>query len=206
MKPLRILFLIVLPILLDLFTGCCDCDTLRTGDSFYTNCNVQLLVINNAGYEPVTTQNHVLDKNAFGLKVLIDRNENTCSLRNKPMFINSAMAFTCKCDGYMFDPIDKVDSLVIYTVSDFDESHSAGSDVTGLFSSYDKSRHDYQSVEKLLKGRLNWSKSVYTEMDEELILLLMTPPTVIHDNQFRLWVKLSDGREFEETTHTVLLQ
>src|SRR5690554_3468743 len=96
MKINKVLFLLMLPLLLEVLVACCTCETPVYFN--YTNCNMVIKNLDNSEIEPVVTESNSIAKQAFGLRIEISRNEDICKLTpSRSVFFQSAYATSCEC-------------------------------------------------------------------------------------------------------------
>ncbi len=91
----KVLLVFVFPVVANLIIGCCDC--LETTLLDYTNCDISLSNLDNAGPEAVVSTSNSIRKEAFGLRVTVDRKEDLCHNILAPLFITPAYAISCDC-------------------------------------------------------------------------------------------------------------
>ena len=204
-KKLIILFLLLVPIA-SLFYSCWECDP--TAPASYSHKTLLLKNLDNSGERAVETESLQINKNAYGIRLFLTREQSfVASVKQiNSFFIQSVYATSVPdCYKYLYSAIDRIESIKIFTLKNFDNQHSANSDVTDYF----KEAQTYSSVEKYVKN-LNYSYE-WNEFDtfpwKELIanLMLMAVPTTTGNQQFKIQVKLSDGRILEQQTSEIEL-
>jgi hypothetical protein len=200
-----ILFLLLVPIV-SLFHSCWGCDP--PAPASYSHKTLLLKNLDNSGERVIETETLQINKDAYGIRLyivteesIIARAKQTNSVFIQPVYATSVP----DCYRYIYSAIDSIVSINIFTLNDFDNQHSENTNITDYF----KIRQTYSSVEEYVK------KISYTyECDEfktlswkDLIidLMLMIAPTTTNNQQFKIQVKLSDGRILEQQTTEIEL-
>lgn len=198
----KVILILILPLLVEIVVSCCNCSD--TTFINYTNCSLNVFNLDNSGPDIRISQSDTIPKNAFGLKISINRSENTCELiRNNSLFIQSANAYDCFCPPeFEYLPLDSIVSISIITKNDFDTEHLKSSDVSEYFYVFNGS--GYTSLIGYFDNIIA-KISDYFETAYELDLLLMTPPNIGTEHQFEINVELSDGRNFNNQTRKIIL-
>jgi hypothetical protein len=202
MKIHKVLVILLFPLLMELMVSCCDC--LETIFANYTHCDLTTYNIDNGGAKPRISQSNIINKKAFGIRLVINRNKNLCSLKApNSSYFQSAHAFSCDCPSeFQQLPLDTITSLKILTINDFDDSHAESMDVSEYFYAFKNNR--FSTIDKFIEFQetilLDPSPSPF-----ELDLLLMTPPTIGTAHQFNVVIELSDGRVFNSRTGVITL-
>jgi hypothetical protein len=180
--------------MVELMVACCDC--LEPIYINYTNCSLTINNLDNSGAEPIVTLSNTFSKDAFGIKVVINNNENICKVKtNKSFFFQSAYATSCHCPPELqYLPIDSISSVKVTTNKDFDSQHSENSDVSEYFFVFSGNEF-YKIEENIVKTFYDFNNSKL-----EFDLLLMTPPTIGKEHQFKVTIELSDGRTLNAQT------
>lgn len=129
-----LLLLLALP-LLDVMYACCNCNVLLE-EKFFVNSGFSIKNIDNSGVEPILSDAQSINKNAFGLRFNVNR-QIISSIKNETyqtLFSQGAYAFSCDCGpDVTYDPVDKVESIKIITLNNFNSEKPANSDVTEYF-------------------------------------------------------------------------
>lgn len=199
MKRKYAVFLIILGLpLLDVFYACCNC-TNDTVEKFYINSGLSLINLDNSGEQPIETNSASINKNAYGVRLKINREALTFNLKaeNKFLFTSSAYAFSCDCPPTVtYDPKYKVEYIKIVTLQDFNADKPANSDVTEYF----KTPKLYLDATEIV-SKLNddfWEK---LKEQESIDLLLMTPPTHFNTtHQFKMIISFENKPNVELVT------
>lgn len=188
--------------MIELVVSCCEC--IETTFLNYTNCSLSINNLDNSGVSPVITQATAISKNAYGVRISINRSESICEVkRNNSLFFQSANATSCRCPPeFQYMPLDSIISIVIVTVNDFDSEHKTGSDVSELF--YTFKENEFTKLREYIK---NLETELYDFVDPtfEFDILLMFPPTIGLEHQFEISIELSDGRIFKAHTRKIEL-
>ncbi len=199
-KISKVFLLLTLPLLLDIVITGCSCDD--TQEIYYSNCDLQLVNIDNSKQEPLESPDSV-SRNTYGIRVTIQRNENQCASRSpNSLFIPRANAFSMDgCPAVLYNAIDSITDFQIFTLKDFNSDYPAGSNVTTAFNVYDA--FNYYSVATYMSS-IHGVHSEKTGDDMTFNLLLMTAPTIgVH--QFEVSMQLTDGRIFTAQTEALKL-
>lgn len=201
-KYIVLLIILALPIL-DVFYACCNCDII-TDEKFYTNSGFSLKNIDNSGEEPLETASESINKKAYGIRLQVNR-QSLSFIKNEtfqPLFSQGAYAMSCECDPEVtYDHTDKVESIKIITLNDFNADKSANSDITDYF----KIRKRYKDVSELVKS-LNYDFAYKLEETEYFDLLLMVPPAEANiQHQFKLIITFENKPNVELLTTVNLI-
>ncbi len=198
----KIAVLLMLAFMLELLNSCCDCPV--TKYMYYSNCSLTVNSLDNSGQNPVLSQNYIIPKEAFGIRILIEQNETGGEVKSNDFsLMQSASACDCYCPpDSLWLPIDSIISVNVITDYDFDSEHTAGADVSKYFVVYE--RGEYTAIDKYIDGLDNtlYDLEYYGIVFD---LLLMTPPTAGTVHQFDVNIKLSDGRILNAQTQTLEL-
>lgn len=192
----------MLPLMVELIVACCDC--IEPTYFNYTNCSITINNLDNSGAEPIVTQSNTISKDAFGIRVVINRNENICKVEtNKSLFIQSAYATSCDCPPeFQYLPLDSITSVKIITVNDFNSEHLENTEVSEYFFVY--RGHEFYKIDEYVDN-IETTLYDFENPTLEFDLLLMSPPTIGTEHQFQVTVELSDGRIFNAQTELLEL-
>ena len=204
MKRKYIVLLIILTLpLLDVFYACCNCDD-STEEKFYTNSGFSLKNIDNSGEGPIESASENINKKAYGIRLQVNRQSLSFLKKHayQPLFSQGAYAMSCDCPPEItYDHTDKVESIKIITLNDFNADKSANSDITEYF----KIRKGYKDVIDLVKS-LNYDFAYRLEETEYFDLLLMTPPSENNvQHQFKLIITFENKPTIELLTTVNLI-
>ncbi len=189
------------PVAVNLLMGCCNC--LETVFFDYSNCAVSVDNLDNSQQEAVISSTNSIPKEAFGLKVNIERKEGICYNSFKPFLMSSAYATSCNCPPeQLYQPLDSIVSIQIKSLMDFDLNHLSDDYITEYFSVL--SSTEYTPIEEFIAGRRG-SISDLDYFDRSFNLMLMTAPVESSEYQFEVEVELSDGRVLREISESVEL-
>ena len=208
-KKLIILFFLLVPIVSALFYACCHCDV-QTQHKNYSHKALLLKNLDNSGKKAIETALLQLNKNAYGIRLYMEREKVITSRTEKinSIFIQSAYATSCECrPEFLYFPNDSIVSIKIFTINKFNNQHSENSDITDYF----RVAGSYSTVESYIANMHNTYASGYVhgieycEQELKLDLLLMTAPTVNNKQQFEVQVTLSDRRILNQQTTEIEL-
>lgn len=187
----KIILILTIPLMVEFAISCCDCK--ETTFLNYTNCSLTINNLDNSGVSPVITQSTSISKNAYGIRISINRSESICEVkRNNSLLIQSAYATSCDCPPEVqYMPLDSIVSVIIITSNDFDSEHLRGSDVSKLF--YVFKGNEFTKLSEYIEN-LETELYDYVTPTFEFDILLMSPPTIGIEHQFEVSIKLSDGR------------
>ncbi len=190
------------PLMAELIVACCHC--LEPTYLNYTNCNLTVQNLDNSGAEPIVTNLNTIPKSAFGIRIVVNRNEDTCAKSNKSLFFQSAYAFSCECPPeFQYLPLDSITSVEIITINAFNSEHLGHTEVSEYFYIYQK--HEFFKINEYI----NNVKTVLYDFENPTLafdLLLMSPPTIGTEHQFEVKVELSDGRILSAQTELLELK
>ena len=166
--------------------------------------------LDNSKEKPVQTEAIQINKNAYGVRLYLTREKYVvaCAKPVNSFFFQSTYAAVDPpdCPDYVFSANETIVSIKLFTLNKFDNQHAENSEITNYF----KTPHSYSSIEDYV-AKIQYIYEDYVEFEkswgQELIidLLLMTAPAVNNLHQFKIQVKLSDGRILEQLTTEIEL-
>ena len=196
MRFKAVIIIVVLILSQVVFDSCCKINTSFTIKGGY------VVNLNNSGAIPEEvsdTSGVGVSKNSFGIRVFLNTTSKVASnTTNNFQFIGNSYALSCKQD-YLLS--NKISSFKIFTLTDFDESHKAGAEVTELFNGLSKEYGPYITIDE----KVNEINSVLTELPEYLDVFLMTAPTEGEVFRFNIQIELYDGYIDDLTTENIIL-
>ncbi len=194
------LLALLIPLLLDMMIACCPKH--ETEGGLYTNQKFYLNHLDNSGSTANIAITDSVIKKAYGIRLHLVRNRVAMSISPINYIAKSTYAGNPVhyYDGYF--PVDSIVSFKIISKYDFDENHAAGSEITDYFKVY----QDYSfTIAKNYFYNLNFHYLHAHELQFDVDILLMTTPTKNIKHQFKVQLKLSDGRLLEQETTTINL-
>jgi hypothetical protein len=199
----KIILILILPLMVELVISCCNCPEATLLN--YTNCRLFVNNLDNSGESPIISKSDSISKNAYGIKLYIFRNKNTCELKkSNSIFIQSAFAYDCFCPPeFEYVPLDSIVSISITTTHDFDSEHLESSDISEYF--YVFKNNKYTSIADYIKN-IETEIPDYLGSTYEFDLFLMTPPTLGTEHQFEVNIELSDDRILSARTVKIVLK
>lgn len=205
-KKLIILFLLLVPIVSLLFYSC-RCDIEQHVN--YSHKALFLRNLDNSGEKAIESDFFRFNKNAYGIRILMPIEEKVIMAHAKQInsiFIQSANATSIESCPYVYQAIESIVSIKVFTLNDFDNLHTENSEITAYF----KVAQTYSSVEDYVENMSYTQKyrdsGLFTYYDKlEIDLMLMTIPTINDCHQFKVRIELSDGRIFEKKTTEIEL-
>ena len=204
-KRLIVLFFLLVPVASFIFYSCCPCH-IETQNGNYTHKTLFLKNLDNSGEKAVESESLQLNKNAYGIRLYLEREKIAVSHAKQinSIFIQSAYATKCDCPPeFLYFPSDSVVSIKIFTINKFDNQHLENSDITDYF----RVAHSFSTVENFV-ANLHYifaDDFEYWGQELKLDLLLMTAPTANNKHQFEIQVTLSDGRILKQQTPEIEL-
>ncbi|MEL6866978.1 MAG: DUF5034 domain-containing protein [Bacteroidota bacterium] len=202
MKIKKVLVVLLIPFAVNFFIACCDC--LETTFLGYTHCSLTIDNLDNSGLSPVVDTSGQIIKTAFGLRVQVQRSENTCFRNSPTLFVHSAYAYDCHCPPVEeYSPIDSITSISITTLNEFDDDHPAGAAINAYFNVLVGT--DFIPIEEFDLALSNRFWDVINN-DWTVDLMLMVAPPERGDYQFEVEIGLSDGRALVGTSVKVDLR
>ena len=204
-KKLMILFFLLVPIVSALFHACCPCGV-ETQHKNYSHKVLFLKNLDNRGEKAIETELLQLNKNAYGIRLYLEREKVVIARAKKinSIFIQSAYATSCECPPeFLYFPSDSIVSIKIFTVNNFDDQRLENSDITDYF----RIAGSYSTVESYVTNmRYTYADDFeYWGQELKLDFLLMTAPTANNKHQFEIQVTLSDGRILIQQTPEIEL-
>jgi len=210
MNHKKTLIVLLFPIVINLFIGCCYC----IDETFfsYTNCSISVKNLDNTGALPVLNTNNEVIKEAFGLRINIELKEEICQSNYEHFLMPSVYANNCDCfPEDVYQATDSIVSINVKTLVDFDSTHLSMDDVSEYYAVLSEERYNYG-----LSGAEYVSITEFIDCFSftfrrtrpsilELDLMLMVPPTENDFHQFEVEVVLSDERVLSGTSNLVKL-
>ncbi|MFT6718716.1 MAG: hypothetical protein ACJAY8_001112, partial [Sphingobacteriales bacterium] len=96
MRINKVILLLVIPLMVELMVACCFC--FPTMSFNYSNCSLEIQNLDNRGEKAIVSESNSFSKQAFGIRVLIQRERNACTvIGNNSIFFKSAYASSCEC-------------------------------------------------------------------------------------------------------------
>lgn len=201
MKLRPVLLVLLLPVLADfLITGCCDCP--ESTMLSYENCQLIVENLDNAGADPVITETDTILKEAYGIRLLVERSQPMCQHNTIPGFGSAVFATSCSCDpDVIYTAIDSASAIKIITLNYFNSEYPANSDVSELFLT-----PKYEPVSTVLSRVGENVNYTFDEPNLNVDLLLFTPPQGSGTYRFKLIIEFTDGKILESQTKPVYLK
>lgn len=202
MKTKKIIFILLLPLILEIVVSCCEC--IEPIYQKYTNKALSINNLDNSGREPIVSTSTSIIKTAYGIRIQLLGEKIAGIERPNSIFIQSAFAFTkCNCPpSYQFLPKDSITTIKILSLNDFNSTHSANSEISDYFKVY--KYYSFSTIQDYIRNTnpvLNYESDLAIKID----LLLMTAPTINNQHKFRVQITLSDGRVLEQDTSIIEL-
>lgn len=202
----KVFIILLFPFCIHFLLSCCDCKNKILESKKYTNTQIEITNFNNKGIKPDFTKVDTIQKETYGFRFNLKR-EVVVKNHNNSIFINSAYAYTCKCkEEIEINPKDKINTIKIYNIFDFDANTIANSDITNKFKIYENKKYtnvnEYFTDSQTLFYDYGMST---TEIMKELDFLLMEAPSTSQIQQFKIKLFLSDGRILESQTNPLFL-
>lgn len=200
----RLSILFIAALIIDLCAGCCDCD--ESTELGYSQCELELGLIDNSGQEPTLSAADSIPLAAFGIELQVTPSEQLCHRPRIPSILSqSAYATSCDCPPPVsYLPLENLSSLQVITLEDFDAEHPANSDVSDSF-------FDLESVTEVLPGFARpdefprFDSNIPTDSYAWRSLLLRNGQGQPGVHRFRVEVQLSDGRTLTAETNPIIL-
>lgn len=197
-----LLLLLALP-LLDVMYACCNCNVLLE-EKFFVNSGFSIKNIDNSGVEPILSDAQSINKNAFGLRFNVNR-QIISSIKNETyqtLFSQGAYAFSCDCGpDVTYDPVDKVESIKIITLNNFNSEKPANSDVTEYF----RTQKNYLEVDEIVRKLNSFYFDSLQETEYFDLLLMVSPSDGNIEHQFKLIITFENKPTVELLTTVNLI-
>jgi|GEM_PF-2401978 len=199
MKLARILCWLLLPMIAGTIEACCHCpEGLKY---LFAIDKIKLQILDNSGPGPVITNADTLCKKCYGVMLELETVKVGQHKTSQPLFMESAYAGYCECvtNGFTGDSKDTIQSIQVFTVIDFDSTHTAGSDVTSYF---------FVDGTKPLPANGIFNQPMYTYAEEPKPIdynFILMHESDYSQCQFRIVVTVASGKQFEQTTTIIHL-
>lgn len=166
-----------------------------------TYCSLEVTALDNRGEYPVVAANNAVPRAALGLRLGLESKQEICGW---PAFDFSFATAAYACSpviNYELISLDSIEQVVVTTVYDYSPVYAAGSDVSAevrvLAGRGFISLESYLDLEERESSGLS-QDSTGAEVGQQLIDLLFAAPATLGDRQqFRVVMRLSDGRALE---------
>jgi len=195
----KIILVLLIPFIANLVVSCCNC--LETAIHHYTNKAIAVINLDNSGKEPLEIASGSVIKTAYGVRVNLTREK--IARINKPNInlVEAAWAYDCRCPPPdEFQPNDSIVAIRVISLTNFNSSHPANTDVSTYFKIY--APYSFSTTDDFVKA----TSAIFfneTELQVTFNLLLMTPPDSSGPHQFKVQIVLSDGRILEQNAPTI---
>ena len=194
------LLVLIFPLLVDMGIACTP--NHKSDGGLYSNKSFSVSNLDNSGRNTfITTTDSVLKK-AYGIRLHLVREIFVTNKSPQYIFIQSAYADSPPIYYHDYLPLDSIVSMQIFTINDFDDFHPAGSEITDYFKVY----QNYSFTP--IKEYLNKASKIYSHLSDlqvDIDMLLMTAPIINTKHQFKIQIKLSDGRILTQETTMINL-
>ena len=205
MKLKLTLFLLLLPLMMEVLVSCGDDYDSPVEEIEVSHCDLELSDLDNSGAAPQLNFDDSITREAYAIRVRIIRQEYSCRIEENSNFhfISSAMAtYPYRNYRYQFIPLENITSISVETMNQFGPDLPPGSDVTQFFRVKSKLEYRYFTVEEY-KSRLEIENSSYENRNLEFDMFLMEPTESMEEQQFKVTIELSDGRTLEAMTEPI---
>jgi len=197
MKIKKILLFCLLPLMAEVILACCNCEEPPPYEYKFNEMFVYNL--DNSGKNAVETSANETNKASYGIRIKFTTLMAAAPAVNNSFFISSSQANNCCPPPYWAK--NRIESLKIISIYDFNESHKSGSDVTEYFAAF--YLNQYYANSSILESEL-FGYNLDEQKNVSVDLLLMTKPGS-PKQQFRVEIKFDNGREMKETTSLINL-
>jgi len=166
----------------------------------YTNERLTILNLDNTGAQPQLSGLGSVNKNAYGIRINIERRLVAAVLGNRHLG-NNAYATTKRCFTAEYNPVVNIENVRIITLHDFDATHPAGADLSAYFKQVKSGK--FADLEKIYEVN---SQVFYDNilMPLEADILLVKAPGISGLQAFVVEARLSDGTLLSDTTSVQL--
>ncbi len=201
MRTPKILLIICLLFLLDVFIGCCNCKKATTLN--YSNSSASVFNLDFTSGVGATGSNSPIASTLYGIRFEQNRTLEAYNYSPIPTFTASTFITSCKCDPPIkYNPLDTIIDFRIFTVNNFDSLHASNSEVTKFFKVFEGKNNPKSEIDYFIKSfsRLYFD---FNGANFVMDLCLVKQPIVPFKHQFKVQIKYSDGRIKELKTDLV---
>ena len=199
----KTLFLLALPLLIETVTSCCNCDDPDTIN--YSHCTIESINGHFKNQHFESTEADQIPADEFGLALTIRSSSRTCQHPSTSFFPSAYATSPCECVEFNYSARDKVDSIAITALTDFDASIQKGDNMLAYFGIQNGVEYNhitphsfsYEFNKNYVYESVPFKYAVY--------LKLLYPPTNDSKQQFEVFVRLTDGRTITTITTPVQL-
>jgi hypothetical protein len=204
MRGIKVIVIITITFILSVIDSCCDCDSAQTFK--YIINDITATNFDNSGYDiDFVYDEQVINKNAYGIWILILAEEKFLAMR-RISFIQTTQA-RCNCPDDIWTPQDSIIAVHIYTENDFDDIHSAGSDISDYFSVIEIHSYNYQTLDDYFHrnfSEFDLNRYNSTTLSLNFYCYLMKAPSITGKHTFTIEAQLSNGQILTAATNTIL--
>ncbi|RAW00347.1 DUF5034 domain-containing protein [Pseudochryseolinea flava] len=202
MKFKKILLLLLLPYMFEVLIACStgDCDGDFGNTYQYTHKLLEVKNLDYSGTQPSVVLEGDVSKHAYGIRLAIQR-EMVARITGPVKFSVFSPLYATDCPPNEYVGIESIASIKVFTVNDFDDTHSAGSDVSNYFRVGNGA--NAMTLTKFLDQFGNKTIYLVDQLNEDVDLYLATAPESNTSNQFKVQVTFSDGRVVEKTVDEI---
>ena len=192
-------FMIIIPLVIDMMIACKPHHATEGG--LYRNTGFTVNNLDNSGSSAFITSSDSVLRQAYGIRLHLVRDK-VADIRNPlSQFVQSAYAeYPIYYNGYF--PLDSIVSIQIFTLSDFDTIHPANTEITDLFRVYQNYAY---TIPKDYFSKISRQYSHLSDLQVNIDLLLMIAPSISKRQQFKIQMKLSNGKILEQETTMINL-
>ena len=200
-KTKTLLCFLIIPLCIDMMVACFT-PSRNVEGGYYKDKDFYVNNLDNSGRAAfITTSDSVL-KQAYGFRLHLIRDKVAGISNPHSFFAQSAIADSppSYVNGYF--PEDTIVSVKIFTIYSFDQIHPANAEVSNCFKVY--KNYSFTPVKDYFSNT-RWIYSHANDLQLDLDFLLITIPTINTQHQFKIQIKLSDGRTLEQKTTLINL-
>lgn len=196
MKLTKVLFIIFILTIAQIIFDSCVSSGIST--EFVVN-KFSLVNLDNSGGTPQEiNDNEAVTKNAYGIRINLNTSYITQNNSFNFQFINYTYAISSQQDYQLYN---KIQSIKIVTLNNFDAFHQAGDDITEYFNGLSNEYGPYIPI----NNKIEELNSSLNSIPQYFDVFLMKPPTEGEVFRFRVYIKFNNMYEDEITTDYVTL-
>lgn len=172
-------------------------------------CSFDISLLDNTFSSPQLATGDTVPAKAFGMRLSMNYVDEMNFCKTNPLETFSLFP-SCYAVGpvktsYVYIPVNKIDSVYIFSNNDFDANHPAGSNLVDYFSVFKP--YSFYEVSNHLEGwrRIEFQDEYLYPKREKIDVLMMKTPENAGIHQFTIRFITDQGEVFEQTTSLIHL-
>ncbi|TKC12265.1 DUF5034 domain-containing protein [Pedobacter polaris] len=196
----KIFFVFALALILQLISGCVDCNCGPIKTIYFTKKGLSLKNMDASLPQPMVTNAGIISSANYGIQIQL-LTEQIALRKQRINWGLMQTAHACSCSEDNFIAKEDILSIEIFSNNDFDASHPKNTDLSLYFKA--KRYTEMVSIADYIKSLKDFNGSSVSAFYEGIFL--QVKPTSSKKHKFKVRITLSDGRILETETTEVEL-